>query len=189
MTCWTGRRRLVAYDDGDLSSDQVADIEAHLAACQSCSDELAELRGAIGMVESLEQVETAPEFTADVLTAIRSRRPAEEPVRPVMWPAALGLGLAGAAVSVALIVGLVALDWKSVRQVAVALAPSARALLDVAGLAFVQLIQMLDTVSQALTQPIQFALLADVMLLLAVLVVWRRLATARSAAGMGAILA
>jgi anti-sigma factor RsiW len=189
MTCWAVRRRLVAYDDGDLSSDQAAEIEVHLAACQSCSDELAELRGAIGMVESLAQVETGPEFTANVLAAIRAESETELSARPVMWPAAVGLGLAGAVVSVALIVGLVALDWESVRQAAVALAPSARALLDVAGLVFVQLIQMLDTLSQALTQPIQFALLADVLLLMAVLVVWRRLATVRSAAGIGAILA
>ena len=189
MTCWAVRRRLVAYDDGDLSPGQTAEIEAHLAACQSCSDELAELRGAIGMVESLAQEEAGPEFTADVLAAIRSRRVAEEPARPVMWPAAVGLGLAGAVVSVALIVGLAALDWESVRQAGVALAPSARALLDVAGLAFVELLKMLDTVSQALSQPLQLALLADVLLLGAVLVVWRRLATARSAAGIGAILA
>lgn len=188
MRCWLVHRWLVRYDDADLAAEQMAAIEQHLSTCESCSAELTQLRGAMALVESLPEVATDPEFTAEVLTAIRSRRVAEQPAAPVTWPVGAALGAAGLLLSAAIIVGALTFDWESVGKGIVALAPSASAVLDVARLALLQSLQMLDTVSRALAEPVLFALVADVVLLMAVLVVWRRLATARSSAGMGSIL-
>ena len=189
MKCRWVRRRIVRYDDGDLPPGEIAEIEAHLDTCHSCSAELAQLRGAVSLVESLAEVEPGAAFAADVLAAIRSGRAVEQPARPIAWPVGVALGAAGFLVSAVLIVGVLTIDWGSVGRAAVALAPSARVLLDVARPALVQSLQTLEPVARALTQPVLFALLADVLLLMAVLVVWRRLATARNSAGMGSMLA
>ncbi|MFQ5811226.1 MAG: anti-sigma factor family protein, partial [Armatimonadota bacterium] len=183
------RRRLNRYEDGDLSPEQTAAMEEHLDVCPRCSAELAELRSAITLVESLEQVEPVAEFMAEVLWAIRSRRSAEQPAEPVTWPVGVALGFAGLVVTAALIVGLATLDLEGIRGAATAIGALWEPVFDVARSFTVEALQVLGTVGRALTQPLLFALVADVLLLMAVLVVWRRLVTARESAGIGAILA
>ncbi|MGD8240569.1 MAG: zf-HC2 domain-containing protein, partial [Armatimonadota bacterium] len=189
MRCWLTRRRLNRYEDGDLSPKQTAAVEQHLDACPRCPAELAQLRSAITLVESVEQVEPRAQFTAEVLTAIRSRRAAEQPAEPVTWPVGVALGFAGLVVTTALIVGVWTLDLEGIRAAGTAIGASWGPVFDVARSFIVQALQILGTVVEALTQPLLFALVADMVLLMAVLVVWRRIVTARQSAGIGAILA
>jgi hypothetical protein len=57
------KRRLSAHLDGALHGPARRRLEAHLAECEECRNELAELRGTVALLRSLGPVE-APEFLA-----------------------------------------------------------------------------------------------------------------------------
>ena len=87
---------LNAYLDGELHGRHLQEMEAHLASCAACRDELKELR----FVSELLQAEPAPEFTpagrfASQLTLKLPRRPMQDrllkPGSLVWWLVPAGL--------------------------------------------------------------------------------------------------
>jgi hypothetical protein len=65
------RGRLGPYLEGDLPLQQRALVDAHLDACPSCAEELTELRGTIGLLRSLPDVEPPPGLARSVVARIR----------------------------------------------------------------------------------------------------------------------
>ncbi len=53
MSCEWNRELLTGWLDGELTSDERAEVEKHLPACKSCRRELEELRDLVGAVKSL----------------------------------------------------------------------------------------------------------------------------------------
>jgi hypothetical protein len=92
------RRQLSPYLDGMLSDEESRRLEAHLAQCQACRDELAELRATVQSLAELPLAEVPRSFA---LTA--APRPIEAP-QPASRRLELGLGLATAAVAFVLAV-------------------------------------------------------------------------------------
>jgi hypothetical protein len=84
------RRQLSPYLDGMLSEQESRRLEAHLAQCQACRDELAELRATIQALAELPLVKAPRSFA---LTAAPRRI---EAPRPASRRLELGLGLATA---------------------------------------------------------------------------------------------
>jgi hypothetical protein len=64
------RRRLSQHLDGSLAAPARARVERHLAGCESCRRELAELRGTVSLLRSLAVEEPAAGFTERVLARI-----------------------------------------------------------------------------------------------------------------------
>jgi anti-sigma factor RsiW len=50
MTGCSGAKRLTAYHDDELSPEERREVEAHLARCEACARELAELRALSGVL-------------------------------------------------------------------------------------------------------------------------------------------
>jgi putative zinc finger protein len=89
---------LAGYVDGSCSAEERREVEAHLAVCSQCRDELALARGARIALASLPEME-APGLAAGGLDALRragispvGEGPAEEPPQPVTTPAGVGAG-------------------------------------------------------------------------------------------------
>lgn len=82
MHCkWT--RRLSAYLADDLSAKKQASVEAHLAECEVCRRELAELRRLNNLLHSMPPPEPPPGFAADTLRLMAQEfTPAPVRVRP-----------------------------------------------------------------------------------------------------------
>lgn len=85
---------LSAHLDDELAPDVAAEVEAHVASCAACRDELAELGGARDALRSSPRVPAPRGFTHDL---VRTRQRA----------ARRGVGLMLVAASVAVIAGLV----------------------------------------------------------------------------------
>jgi hypothetical protein len=64
--CQDIQPELSAYLDGELTPPQRAEIEAHLASCPRCQEELAELKTLVAGVAALPKLEPAPQFLAEV---------------------------------------------------------------------------------------------------------------------------
>lgn len=100
MNCERAKNELAPFFYGDLEPGPRAEVERHLAECESCSRELGELRE---VVQGLEQ---RPNLTPELRLASNSAR---NPRRPVVtrlgrW-AALGLTAAAAIALVFAIIG------------------------------------------------------------------------------------
>lgn len=80
MDCSTARGQIGPYIDGELGTDAVPELEAHLCACADCTAELAHCRGLVEQLAAAAQTANlAP--PAHVWSAIEQRlagRPAEE---------------------------------------------------------------------------------------------------------------
>jgi hypothetical protein len=87
------RRQLSPYLDGMLSDQESRRLEAHLAQCQACRDELAELRATVQALAELPLAEVPRSFA---LTAAPRRIEAPQPASRRLE---LGLGLATAVVA------------------------------------------------------------------------------------------
>jgi hypothetical protein len=99
------RNNLSAYVDGEIETTRAARLEAHLTTCESCREELADLRATKSLLQRIPQAQAPRSF---VLAYI----PASEPQRPA--PAWLG-ALRGATVAaVAGLAVLLAVDFVSV---------------------------------------------------------------------------
>jgi len=102
MRCKRIRRRLSAYLDGELPTERMGRIEAHLAACPSCQREVQAMASAYALLDSGTAV-TVPD---DLVF----RRPAEAPTPRAgeRLRAARGLGWswAAAACVVGLLIGV-----------------------------------------------------------------------------------
>src|SRR6266481_5237218 len=79
--CQDIQAELSAYVDGELSPPQRAVVEAHLASCPHCQQELAELKTLVLGVAALPKLEPAPRFLADVRRKIAG---GEKP-EPMTW--------------------------------------------------------------------------------------------------------
>lgn len=66
------RDRLGPYLEGDLPLQQRALVDAHLDACTSCAEELRELRGTIGLLRSLPEVESPSGLATRVMARVRA---------------------------------------------------------------------------------------------------------------------
>jgi anti-sigma factor RsiW len=70
---------LSAYFDGELAPPQRAEVEAHLASCRRCQEELAELKTLAAGVAALPKLGPAPQFLVEVHRKI-SRGDKPEPM-------------------------------------------------------------------------------------------------------------
>ncbi|HTF36413.1 MAG TPA: anti-sigma factor [Myxococcota bacterium] len=64
------RDRLGPYLEGDLPLQQRALVDAHLDTCPSCAEELKELRGTIGLLRSLPEIEPPTGLARSVIARI-----------------------------------------------------------------------------------------------------------------------
>jgi anti-sigma factor ChrR (cupin superfamily) len=64
--CQDIRPELSAYLDGELTPSQRTEVEAHLASCPRCQEELAELKTLAAGMAALPKLEPAPQFLAEV---------------------------------------------------------------------------------------------------------------------------
>jgi Putative zinc-finger len=76
---------LADYVDGELPADRRAEVEAHLTACPTCTEEVALAREARGALQALPEV-PAPTGLAEL--PLRLRREARRPSRAGRWIAA-----------------------------------------------------------------------------------------------------
>jgi anti-sigma factor RsiW len=121
--CWLNRRRLGAYQDGELSSDARARVDRHVAGCAACRQELSSLgrlRTALAF-EPADPPEAAwAAFWPQVRDRIRTAPPRPEPAWRRAWEAVTSrprLALAPAAAAVALAVVAVMAPWQRAPQV------------------------------------------------------------------------
>ncbi len=70
---WTDR--LSEYLDGELSTDEARELEAHLAGCAECRDTVADLRRIIGGAAALRDREPEAELWAGIERRIRKEPP------------------------------------------------------------------------------------------------------------------
>jgi hypothetical protein len=98
---------------GRLSADELAAIEAHVAACGDClrSYRAARLAGSLLEARAAETHAASPFFKARVMAAIRERRLSSEPAAWLrLWRAAGGMFLA-MMLLVVVLAGLTAFDY------------------------------------------------------------------------------
>ncbi len=78
MNCRTTVQRLNPYLDGELSAEEAAVVEEHLAACPQCRAELDDLRRINGALEALGGMAAPADFARRVRGAADRRR---KPIR------------------------------------------------------------------------------------------------------------
>jgi anti-sigma factor RsiW len=120
--CWLVRRRLGAYQDGELSVGTRNRVSAHVRGCEPCGRELAAL-GRLRAVLTLDAVGPSEAVWTAFWPQVRARIAAPAPAsEPAWWQARGGmrtrprLGLAPALVAGALAVLAVVTPWKRVPQ-------------------------------------------------------------------------
>jgi hypothetical protein len=96
------RDRLGDHLEGDLSLDERSRVDAHLARCAECADELRELRATIRLLRGLPDPEPPARLTAEVMRRIEAGEGSEPRVVRVFrrageprFAAALAAGIAG----------------------------------------------------------------------------------------------
>jgi hypothetical protein len=91
---------LSAYIDDEVNADERTLVEAHLATCAACAQDLTTLRGTVALVGQLPQVAAPRPFTvreSDV-------RPVRDTARPAWWRLPWAQGLVGAVAVLLLVV-------------------------------------------------------------------------------------
>jgi anti-sigma factor RsiW len=129
--CWLVRRRLGAYQDGELSPRARGRVEAHVRRCEPCGWELAAL-GRLRTALTLDAADPAEAVWAAFWPQVRARiamaAPAPEPAWRRAWGAVASrprLALAPALAAGALAVLAVVAPWQRAPQLPPALAPGA----------------------------------------------------------------
>jgi anti-sigma factor RsiW len=72
MECSDIEKKLSAYIDHSISSEEKGLIDEHLKACQRCNESLGDLRKTLEHLQNLEEVEPPPWLTRKVMTMVRS---------------------------------------------------------------------------------------------------------------------
>lgn len=91
MNCAEIKDELSAYIDGELPPARRADVEAHVAGCPQCRQQVAELRQLAAGVAAMPKMQPAPQFLAEVRGKLaRGERPESRPWQDVLfhpfWP-------------------------------------------------------------------------------------------------------
>ncbi len=66
MRCWKVRELLSPYIDEVLSAEELTSVETHLAACESCRKDLAELQSAVNRIRGMEKLEAPSDFMKEL---------------------------------------------------------------------------------------------------------------------------
>ena len=74
MSCKDIERKLSAYLEGIVSSEEKKQIENHLSSCQMCRRAFEELKRTVALVKGLEQVESPPWFTQKIMSRVRAEQ-------------------------------------------------------------------------------------------------------------------
>jgi anti-sigma factor RsiW len=72
MRCSRAGKYLSPYIDGELGTSEIALLELHLAQCDRCSKEFAELKRLHGLFSKAERFSAPPGFRAEVMERITS---------------------------------------------------------------------------------------------------------------------
>ena len=75
MTNHPETEALQAYIDGELPSDEMSQLEAHLQSCSACESEVAELRELFATIESVPSEPMRIDLAPKVLDSIRPKLP------------------------------------------------------------------------------------------------------------------
>lgn len=174
MRCWRVRHQLLRYQDGELSAEQTARMEAHLRGCEACAREYAELAGAVKLIESLPGIDPGPDFTSTVLEAVAAEAKRSAPAARPEPPAAqfaVGtlLGVAGLLLSAMVIAAAIIIGVAAVTGGAAALAPVTGAAAKTLSLGFDVCSVTANALALALGKPFVWLLISDLALLLLIL--------------------
>ena len=104
MNCERGLEQLSARLDGELSADEAAELEAHLARCPSCRALAQQLEQLHGDFPALEELEAPAGFAQGVMDRVRTKKPAGRVIPLFRRPQFKAL--AGLAACAALCIGL-----------------------------------------------------------------------------------
>jgi anti-sigma factor RsiW len=120
--CWLIRRRLGAYEDGELSSGARSRVGAHVRGCEPCRRQLDGL-GRLRTALALDAVDPSEAIWTAFWPQVRTRIAASPPVQSPVWERVLGvvrarqrLGLAPALAAGALAVLAVVAPWQRAPQ-------------------------------------------------------------------------
>ncbi len=92
-----------AYALDALDREESARYEEHLATCEQCQEQLAQLGGAAGALAfAVESPVPPPELRARILDAARDERPNVRPLRPRWLPAVYGVAAVAAVAAIGL---------------------------------------------------------------------------------------
>ncbi len=72
MECSEVQKRLSAYIEGVISSEEKVLIDVHLKSCKGCKEALADLEKAIEYVKGLQEIEPPPWLTQKIMMRIKS---------------------------------------------------------------------------------------------------------------------
>ncbi len=73
MKCHEVKNKLSAYQDKQLSQDEMNQIASHLKSCQDCQEELHALNLTLHTLGEADKIETAPFFTTRVMQRIKEQ--------------------------------------------------------------------------------------------------------------------
>ena len=81
MRCWSVRRKLSAFIDGELARGPAERIEAHVAACEACAERLRRMRAAWEEVARLPAPAAGDDLWPGILAKLVEGDPTAEPDR------------------------------------------------------------------------------------------------------------
>jgi hypothetical protein len=77
MECSDIQKKLSAYLEGIIPSEEKGVIDEHLKACQKCNESLADLKKTLEYVQNLQEIEPPPWLTQKVMASVRSEAEAK----------------------------------------------------------------------------------------------------------------
>lgn len=190
MNCPDVRAQLVAYDDGELEDAEARSIARHLQECPQCRRELSRLQEVARHLGETAAIDPGPVFRTQVMAAIVRTRPvhsrtAIQALRPIAISVALG-GLIAASVFV---LGVLSIDFAAWQIGPVELGP----LLDAIGGATPALVVTLSEAAWPVvvqfSGTVMMALVVDIALIIALVIIARKWRQGKLAGRTGAILA
>jgi anti-sigma factor RsiW len=103
MRCFSVRKRLSPYIDGELRARQASKLESHLAGCQRCAADYQELAGVHGLFAGAQRFSAPQGFSAAVMEKVEARSAKTFSLVPLLvrfaGAAAVVLAIAAGAVS------------------------------------------------------------------------------------------